>query len=122
MSDAQPSAQPEEQSRRTMMLNVERTWLAWWRTGLVSAATAVGLGRVAPDVLDGHDWPYVIIGTGYAALAVALLILGGIRQRTLTRQLKEGRFEDLSGKWVAVITVAGAGLAVITMVLVMAEV
>jgi putative membrane protein len=122
MSGATTSLQPEEQSRRTMMLNVERTWLAWWRTGLVSAAAAVGLGRVAPEVLDGHDWPYVVIGTGYAALAVVLLVLGGIRQRSLTRELREGRFPDLSGRWVAAITIAGAGLAVITMLLVLLEV
>jgi putative membrane protein len=121
MSGATTSVQPDEQSRRTMMLNVERTWLAWWRTGLVSAAAAVALGRVAPEVLDGHDWPYVVIGTGYAALAVALLILGGIRQRSLKRELQEGRFPDLSGMWVAAITVAGAGLAVITMLLVLIE-
>jgi inner membrane protein YidH len=122
MSGATTSLQPDEQSRRTMMLNVERTWLAWWRTGLVSAAAAVGLGRVAPEVLDGHDWPYVVIGTGYAVLAVVLLVLGGIRQRSLTRELREGRFPDLSGRWVAAITVAGAGLAVITMLLVLTEV
>jgi putative membrane protein len=121
MSGATRSVQPDEQSRRTMMLNVERTWLAWWRTGLVSAAAAVALGRVAPEVLDGHDWPYVVIGTGYAALAVALLVLGGIRQRRLARELQEGRFPELSGMWVAAITVAGAGLAVITMVLVLIE-
>ena len=121
MNGATTSVQPDEQSRRTMMLNVERTWLAWWRTGLVSAAAAVGLGRVAPEVLDGHDWPYVVIGTGYAALAVVLLVLGGIRQRSLTRELQEGRFADLSGRWVAAITVAGAGLAVITMLLVLIE-
>jgi putative membrane protein len=122
VSGATTSLQPEEQSRRTMMLNVERTWLAWWRTGLVSAAAAVGLGRVAPEVLDGHDWPYVVIGTGYAALAVVFLVLGGIRQRSLTRQLREGRFADLSGRWVSAITVAGAGLAVITMLLILTEV
>ena len=122
VSGATTSLQPEEQSRRTMMLNVERTWLAWWRTGLVSAAAAVGLGRVAPEVLDGHDWPYVVIGTGYAALAVVLLVLGGIRQRSLTRELREGRFADLSGRWVSAITVAGAGLAVITMLLILTEV
>ena len=103
------------------MLNVERTWLAWWRTGLVSAAAAVGLGRVAPEVLDGHDWPYVVIGTGYAALAVALLVLGGIRQRALVRELQDGRFVDLSGRWVFWITIAGAGLAVLTMLLVLTE-
>jgi putative membrane protein len=121
MSDAPTSVQPDEQSRRTMMLNVERTWLAWWRTGLVSAAAAVGLGRVAPEVLDGHDWPYVVIGTGYAALAVALLVLGGIRQRSLVHELEAGRFVDLSGRWVASITIAGAVLAVLAMLLVMTE-
>ena len=73
-------------------------------------------------MLDGHDWPYVVIGTGYAALAVALLVLGGIRQRALTRQLKEGGFSDVSCRWVAAITVAGAGLAVITMLVVMIQV
>jgi inner membrane protein YidH len=121
MSGAPTSVQPDEQSRRTMMLNVERTWLAWWRTGLVSAATAVGLGRVAPEVLEGHDWPYVVIGTGYAALAVALLVLGGIRQRSLVRKLQDGRFVDLSGRWVASITIAGSALAVLTMLLVLTE-
>ena len=105
-----------------MLLNVERTWLAWWRTGLVASAAAVGLGRVAPEVLDGHDWPYVLVGAGYAALAVALLVLGGIRQRSLARELQEGRFVDLSGRWVAAITIAGAGLAVIAMLLIMVEV
>jgi putative membrane protein len=104
-----------------MMLNVERTWLAWWRTGLVSAAAAVGLGRVAPELLDGHDFPYIVIGAGYAALAVAMLVLGGIRQRRLVRELDEGRFAHLSGTWVWLLTVAGAVLAVITMLVVAIE-
>ena len=104
-----------------MLLNVERTWLAWWRTGLVSAAAAVAIGRVAPEVLDGHDVPYVVIGTGYAALAVAMLVLGGIRQRRLARELQESRFAELSGTWVTVLTGAGAVLAVITMAVVAIE-
>ena len=101
-----------------MLLNVERTWLAWWRTGLVSAAAAVALGRVAPEVLDGRDFPYIVIGVGYAALAVAMLVLGGVRQRRLARAVERGSFSDLSGAWVAWLTVAGAILAVITMVVV----
>jgi putative membrane protein len=101
-----------------MLLNIERTWLAWWRTGLVSAAAAVALGRVAPEVLDGRDFPYIVIGVGYAALAVAMLALGGIRQRRLARAVNEGRFSELSGTWVAWLTIAGAVLAVITMVVV----
>jgi putative membrane protein len=112
---------PDEQARRTMMLNVERTWLAWWRTGLVSTAAAVALGRVAPEVLEGRDWPYVVVGTGYAVLAVAMLVLGGIRQRRLTRELGEGRFVDVPAHWVGALTAAGAALAVITMALVALE-
>ena len=122
MSGAPTSVQPDEQSRRTMLLNVERTWLAWWRTGLVSAAAAVGVGRVAPEVLAGHDWPYMVLGVGYAALAVALLVLGGIRQQRLARELREGRFLELSSVWVASITIAGAVLAVITMLAILVEV
>jgi putative membrane protein len=109
---------PDEQSRRTLMLNVERTWLAWWRTGLVSAAAAVALGRVAPEVLDGRDWPYVVVGTGYAVLSVAMFLLGGIRQRRLARELHQGRFVDVAGVWIGALTAAGAALAVLTMLIV----
>jgi hypothetical protein len=72
-------------------------------------------------VLDGHDWPYVIVGFGYGALAVAMLVLGGIRQRSLARELRDGRFLDLSSMWVTTLTTVGAGLAVITMLIVVID-
>ena len=40
-------------------LAVERTQLAWWRTGLTALAVGVGIGRIVPDL--GHSathWPY----------------------------------------------------------------
>ena len=49
--------------RRTS-LAAERTWLAWWRTGL--AVTAVVLGRrLLPGLTGGARWPSGPLGLGY---------------------------------------------------------
>jgi putative membrane protein len=63
----------------------ERTWLAWWRTGLAASAGALGVGRLAPEVLHVAPWPYIVLGCGYALLAVALLMVGVRRQQQLAR-------------------------------------
>jgi uncharacterized membrane protein YidH (DUF202 family) len=34
-------------TRRTW-LAAERTWLAWWRSGIAAAAAAIGVGRLVP--------------------------------------------------------------------------
>ena len=59
----------------------ERTWLAWWRTALAASAGALAVGRLAPELLGVASWPYVLLGCGYASLAVGLLIVGAQRQR-----------------------------------------
>src|SRR5436190_12259455 len=69
------SASDLDQARRTSMA-AERTWLAWWRTALGATAGALGVGRLAPQVLDVASWPYIVLGCGYASLAVGLLIVG----------------------------------------------
>ena len=69
----------------------ERTWLAWWRTALAATVGALGVGRLAPELLDVAAWPYVVLGVGYAVLAVGLLIVGAQRQRELERALRTGR-------------------------------
>ena len=62
----------------------ERTWLAWWRTSLGASAGALAVGRFAPELLDVAAWPYILLGCGYASLAVGLLIVGAQRQRELS--------------------------------------
>jgi hypothetical protein len=37
------------------------------------------------------SWPYVVLGTGYACLAVGLLVTDALRQRELERALDQGR-------------------------------
>jgi putative membrane protein len=116
------STSPSEldQERRTSMA-AERTWLAWWRTALGATAGALAVGRFAPKLLDVAPWPYILLGCGYAALAVGLAIVGAQRQRQLEDALRTGRHAPLSFRTVAVFTTGGVALALLTVVLVIAQ-
>jgi putative membrane protein len=121
-ADVGAPATPSEldQARRTSMA-AERTWLAWWRTGLAATVGALAVGRLAPELLSVATWPYVLLGCGYACLAVGLLIVGAQRQRDLERALVRGDHVPLRFRTVGVFTAGGVALAVMTVVLVVAQ-
>ena len=116
--DPTPLAADVEQ--RTSMA-AERTWLAWWRTSLAATVGALAVGRLAPELLDVASWPYVVLGAGYAGLAVGLLVIGARRQHQLQRAIERGSQAPLSLALVTLLTVAGVLLALITVVLVVAQ-
>src|SRR5688572_24314470 len=109
-----------DQARRTSMA-AERTWLAWWRTALAASAGALAVGRLAPELLGVASWPYVLLGCGYASLAVGLLIVGAQRQRDLEHALRTGGHVPLRFRTVGLFTVGGVALALMTVVLVIAQ-
>jgi putative membrane protein len=109
-----------DQERRTSMA-AERTWLAWWRTALGATAGALAVGRFAPKVLDVAPWPYVLLGCGYAALAVGLAIVGARRQRQLEQALRTGGHAPLPFRTVVVFTIGGVTLALLTVAIVIAQ-
>ena len=117
---ASPPLAESDLGRRTSMA-AERTWLAWWRTALAATAGSLAVGRLAPELLDVSRWPYVVLGTGYAALAIGLLLIGAHRQRELERALERDATAPLRFRLVAVFTGGGVLLAVITVVLVVAH-
>ena len=112
-------ADPGADSRTSMA--AERTWLAWWRAALGAGVGALGVGRVAPEVLHVARGPYVVLGVGYGLLAIALLVAGAYRQHALQRGVDDGRTDPLSFRLVAVFTVASALLALMTIVIVIAH-
>src|SRR6266536_5299534 len=114
---AAPSAAETDVAQRTSMA-AERTWLAWWRTALGATAGALGVGRLAPELLDVAPWPYVVLGAGYAGLAIGLLVTGAYRQRQLQRAVDRGSHSPLRFPLVALFTACGVVLALATMVLV----
>ena len=99
----------------------ERTWLAWWRTALGATAGALAVGRFAPQLLDVAPLPYILLGCGYASLAVGLSIVGAQRQRELEHALRTGGHVPLRFRTVALFTIGGVALAVMTVVLVIAQ-
>jgi uncharacterized membrane protein YidH (DUF202 family) len=109
-----------DQARRTSMA-AERTWLAWWRTALAASAGALAVGRLAPELLDVAPWPYVLLGCGYASLAVGLLLVGAQRQRELERALRTGGHVPLAFHTVGLFTGGCVALALVTVVLVIAQ-
>ena len=116
-----PTARQVDVWQRTSMA-AERTWLAWWRTALTATAGALAVGRFAPEVLDVAPWPYVLLGSGYAVLALGLLVFGARRQRELERSILDGVHAPLPFRLVAAFTIGGVLLVVITVVLVAAQI
>ena len=57
----------EVATRRTR-LATERTYLAWWRSGLTALAVGLAAGKLVPELSSGASWPYELLGAGYALL------------------------------------------------------
>ena len=116
-----PTTEKVDVLQRTSMA-AERTWLAWWRTALTATAGALAVGRFAPELLDVAPWPYVLLGCGYATLALGLLVFGALRQRELERSIVDGIHVPLSFRIVAAFTIGGVLLVTMTVVLVGAQI
>jgi putative membrane protein len=103
---------------RTRLAN-ERTYLAWWRTGLTSIAVCIGLGRIVPGVADVTKWPYELVGAGYGLLGIAFMVLAHLRVREVEAAVDRGGFARLDTRWsVALLVVGGVlGLAAVGLVI-----
>src|SRR4051812_15108093 len=130
MADSDPAHDAESPTPTTTQVDVwqrtsmaaERTWLAWWRTGLAATAGALAVGRFAPQLLHVARGPYVVLGVGYAVLALGLLVVGATRQRALERSIVEGVHVPLPFWLVGVFTVGGVLLVATTILLIAAEI
>ena len=122
MAEPDPATKPEVDVWQRTSMAAERTWLAWWRTALAATAGALAVGRFAPELLDVAPWPYVLLGCGYAALAVGMLVFGARRQRQLERSILDGVHSPLEFRLVAAFTIGGVLLVALTVVLVSAQI
>jgi putative membrane protein len=103
--------------RRTRLAN-ERTYLAWWRTGLTALAVALAAGKVVPDLANVESsWPYQVVGAGFALLGIACIAYGLRRERQVERALMQGEFVPADPSMAFGLTGAGVllGLAVLVL-------
>jgi len=95
-------------SRRTRLAN-ERTFLAWWRTGLGAYGVALATGKLLPEVVDGTTWPYVLLGVVFSLLGALLTGVGWWHYLSVKRHLVGGQDANTPG-WVVTIMAAGGVL------------
>ena len=108
----------EDATRRTRLAN-ERTYLAWWRTGLTALAVSVGVGRLVPEHTDASRWPFEAVGAAFGFLGIAFVWAGFVRGRAVERALDEGTFAPFGAGLAAVFLAVGIllGAAVVALVL-----
>ena len=111
------SAPDPDAERRTRLAN-ERTYLAWWRTALTAFAVSIGTGKLVPALTDEAPLPYTLLGTGFAALGLALVLGAFARQRAVERAVREGGFAQVGDAWLIVLSltglILGAGVIAVT--------
>ncbi len=95
--------EPGSALRRTLLAG-ERTYLAWWRSGLAALALAIAVGELVPQVTDGPEWPFVVLGVGFGALGVGALLAGEYRRREVLAAIENGRYAPLDGRWAVVLS------------------
>ena len=98
-------------------LAVERTQLAWWRTGLTALAVAIGIGRVVPELSDSQTtWPYAVVGIAFAAYGIALFMQGTVRGRVIAK--RDGASERPGTRTDVALAAAGPVLGVVVVALI----
>jgi putative membrane protein len=107
----------DDATRRTWLAN-ERTYLAWWRTGLTALAVGLAAGRIVPELASGAAWPYELLGTGYAVLGLCFIAYGHRRRVEVERALVRGDWAPISAGVTLALTGAGVVMALATIAVV----
>jgi putative membrane protein len=104
-------------TRRTQLAN-ERTYLAWWRTGLTSLAVSFGAGRLVPELAGGPSWPFEVIGVAFAVVGITFMIYGYVRHRNVDAALSRGAYMSLPSRAAVIFAGLGGLLGLATILLV----
>ena len=108
----------KDASRRTW-LALERTQLAWWRTGLTALAVGIGIGRVVPELQHSEtQWPFVLVGVAFAVYGITLIVYGAARERYLAADLERGANRLSHASFDLLLAGFGAALGIATALLI----
>jgi uncharacterized membrane protein YidH (DUF202 family) len=89
---------------------------------LTSIAVAVGVGRVVPELSGtSTEWPYVVVGIGFAVYSVALFAYGSMRSRRVEAALDSGEMIPSSRGEARWLMIGGVVLCVATVGLIAAS-
>jgi putative membrane protein len=107
-------------TRRTRLAN-ERTYLAWWRTGLTTFAVSVAAGKLVPELSSGAAWPFEVIGVGFALVGVLFIVYAYVRQKRVEEALARGDYAPFDMRAGLVFAALGVLLGIGTIVVILAQ-
>lgn len=107
-------------SRRTLLAS-ERTFLAWWRTGLTAITAGLAAAQLVPKLADsGSQWAYTTLGALLTTVGIVCILYGEYRRIAVTKAIREGNFEEASGPVTGIVTAIGALVGIGLLVLIVA--
>jgi putative membrane protein len=107
-------------TRRTRLAN-ERTFLAWWRTGLTTFAVSVGAGKLVPELSSGATWPFEAIGVAFALVGVLFMLYAYVRQKRVEDALARGEYAPFETRTGLVFAFLGVLLGIGTIIGILAQ-
>jgi inner membrane protein YidH len=114
------TARVEDATRRTRLAS-ERTYLAWWRTGLTTLAVSLAAGKLVPELSSGAAWPFEAIGVAFAVVGLVFIVYAYLRQKRVEEALARGEFAPFDTRTGLAFALVGALLAVATIVVILTE-
>jgi putative membrane protein len=107
-------------TRRTRLAN-ERTYLAWWRTGLTTFAVSVAAGKLVPELSSGAAWPFEAIGIAFAVVGLLFIGYAYLRQKWVEEALARGEYAPFETRTALVFAALGVLLGIATIVVILAQ-
>ena len=112
------TGRPSTKAIRDTQLAGERTFLAWWRTGVAAIIACIAVGKLLPLLTDRGEALSVVVGCGFALVGAAAIGYGWHRHKAIDDALARGDFSASDSRVTLAFSVAGIILAVMAVVLV----
>ena len=83
--------------RRTRLAN-ERTYLAWWRTGLSTFVVSLAACKLVPELSSCPACPYEVIALEFGIVGVLMIAYAYVRQQQVEEALERGEYAPLDAR------------------------
>ena len=107
-------------TRRTRLAN-ERTYLAWWRTGLTTFAVSLAAGKLVPELSSGASWPFEVIGVAFGVVGLLFITYAYVRQKRVEEALARGDYAPFETRVALAFAALGLLLGIGTIVVIVAH-
>jgi inner membrane protein YidH len=102
-------------------LATERTYLAWWRTGLTAFAVGIAAGKLVPELSSGAAWPFEVIGVAFSGVGLLFIAYAYVRQKRIEEALARGDYALFAPRIGLVFASLGVLLGLATIIVILAQ-